>query len=203
MKNLYLFGFILSFMLTSPILALIDAQALVGQRSGTMKLSNEGSKDVSGSEIKVAAHIDPIPLIPIAFGVYMTTASLGDAGSLKGLKGTEFGAEVMAWLPIGIAGFKPYVKIGYTPFGAYTGDYEVEGQKLSTAWGASGSRIAGGIKYSPLPLVALLFEVEQGSMELDFDEIKDAAGVSADVSLPNDNSELSSLGIFLGLEVGI
>ena len=202
MKNLYLFGFIVSFMLTSPILALIDAQALVGQRNGTMKLSNDGSQDVSGSEVKIAAHIDPIPLIPIAFGVYMATADLGDAGSLKGLKGTEFGAEVMAWLPVGLAGFKPYVKIGYTPFGAYKGDYEVSGQKLSTAWGASGSRIAGGIKYSPLPLIALLFEVEQASMKLDFDEIKDAAGFSPDL-LPNDDSELSSLGIFLGLEVGI
>lgn len=203
MKNLYLIGIILSFLITSPSMALIDAQALVGKRNGTMKLSNEGSKDVSGSEVKLAVHVDPIPLVPIAFGVYMATANYDDVGSLKSLKGSEFGAEVMAWLPLGVAGFKPYVKIGYTPIGAYTGDYQISNTKVSTAWGASGTRIAGGIKWSPLPLMALMFEVEQASIKLDFDEIKDAANIPEGTSLPNDDSEISGLGVFLGLEVGI
>ena len=66
--------FIKSFLVLGSVLfsqssyALIDAQVLLGRRQ--MNLDMEGQvKDIPGSELHLAVHLDPIPLVPVAFGL--------------------------------------------------------------------------------------------------------------------------------------
>ena len=94
---------------SSQSFALIEGQVLVGQRSASLDASGV-SGDGSGTETKLSVYVDPIPLVPVAAGLSFSTLDLGEIEDygMSGLTGSEISLDVTAWLPIGLAGFKPY-----------------------------------------------------------------------------------------------
>jgi hypothetical protein len=186
-------------MMSSQALALVDGQLLVGQRSTSFDA--DSSLDVSGQQVTIAAHLDPIPLVPVGFGAYLNTIDFDGDGSVSGIQGGEIGIEATAWLPLDVAGLTPYAKLGYTLAGGYVFDYELAGgQTFKSLYNPKGTRLAAGVKWSPLPLVALMFEVAQSDLELSFDKLED---VPTSVTATQSDLDASGLGVLLGVEVGI
>lgn len=190
--------------LNQQAFALIDGQLLVGSKSGTFKLGSE-EDSISGQQVKLAVHLDPIPLIPVGFGAFMITDTFDvddDAGS-DSATASEFGLEVMAWLPFDLAGFTPYAKLGYTVIGGFVFENAVDlgsGQTADLVYTGSGTHLGLGVKWSPLPLVGILLEADMSTMKLSFDKL-DGADNSLVASLPD--PEIKSTTILLGVEVGI
>ncbi|MFW7381436.1 MAG: hypothetical protein ACOH5I_21685 [Oligoflexus sp.] len=179
--------------------ALIHGQALVGQR----KLKPSGGDEITGQEFKLAVHLDPIPLVPVGFGAYLSATNFDAPEGMSSYQGSEIGLELTAWSPVDLLGLTPYAKLGYTILGGYVAEVDVDAlgsvKFLSTP---SGTRLAAGLKWSPLPLVALMLELEQTDIKLKSDKIKASAGIDTSNYTMSD-VDTSSFGILLGVEVGI
>ena len=173
--------------MSSQSFALIEGQLLIGQRSASTGDGAGGTIDYSGMENKISVYLDPIPLIPVGFGLTMASIAFDDTDAVKDIKGTETSLDLTAWLPLGIAGFKPYAKIAYIVSGEYSFTDIASG--ISSDSKTSGTKFAAGVKYSPLPLVGFMLEVEKSSVEIEPD-----TGTS---------STLDGLGVLLGASVGI
>ena len=193
--------------------ALVDAQVLLGRRQ--MKLDLGKEKTLAGSELRFAVHLDPIPLVPVAFGLsYGMITSTEKANftlvsdndyRVKEITGNELSIEVMVWSPIDLFNITPYLKAGYIPYGAYTfaGTYDLAGatSDLDLIYGTSGSLVSFGLKWAPLPLVGLLFEAQNAISKLSFDKLEEVAGANLPVSSPS--ASMKSWTYMIGLEVGI
>ena len=194
--------------------ALVDAQVLLGRRQ--MNLDMEGQvKDIPGSELHLAVHLDPIPLVPVAFGLSygMINASKTKTFNLatdtdfevKEITGHELSLEIMVWSPIDLFNITPYLKAGYVPYGVYTfaGSLEADGNStdLDLLYGTSGSLVSLGLKWAPLPLVGLLFEAQNAISKLSFDEVEKATGINVGDLKPS--ASMKSWSYMVGLEVGI
>jgi hypothetical protein len=195
---------IVPFLLASPAWALFDAQVLTGKRTTDFKFGSV-SKSESGTELKAAAHLDPIPLVPVGFGLSLSQINWDKSDELnfKSVDGFEVGLEVEAWLPIELGGLEFYGKLGYTALGAYVGTYETgAGQDLKMAYKPSGTYIAVGAKYNFLMRLGVMLEVESGTRELKFDELKDVpAGL--DTSALKIDGDANYTSILLGVQAGI
>ncbi|WP_141734966.1 hypothetical protein [Oligoflexus tunisiensis] len=196
---------VVPFLLASPAFALFDAQVLTGNRSTDFKLGSTSSTE-SGQELKAAAHLDPIPLVPVGFGLSLSQINWDKSNKLgiKSMDGFEVGLEVEAWLPIELGGLEIYGKLGYTVFGAYvaTFDEATTGQEVKMAFKPSGTYIAAGVKYNFLLRLGVMLEIESGSRELEFDEFENLpAGVSADTLKVSGDAPNTS--ILLGVQAGI
>lgn len=168
--------------ISSSAFALISGEALIGTRS--ISFDNAALDDQSGSEVKLSVMLDPIPLVPVGFGAYMSTTDY-KSGTLVDFSGNEMGVFLSAWSPIELLGLTPYAKISYTLLGSYSATLSGDSVDLDP----SGTRLAAGLQWSPLPLVALALEVEQSNIEFDIE-----GGTS---------QKSSGLGILVGAQVGI
>ena len=191
-------------LLSSPAWALFDVQVLTGNRSTDFKLNGVSNKE-SGTELKAAAHLDPIPLVPIGFGLSLGQVTFDKSSELsyKALDGFEIGLEVQAWLPIELGGFEPYAKLGYTIAGAYVATFE--DATLGTyklAYKPSGTYVAAGLKYKFLMRLGVMLEVEQGSRTLAFDTVKDLPS-GIDASALSKDGTATSTSFLLGVQAGL
>jgi len=196
---------IIPFLLASPAWALFDAQVLTGKRSTDFKLGSTSNTE-SGTEMKVAAHLDPIPLVPVGFGLSLSQITWDKSDNLgfKSLDGFEVGLEVQAWLPIDLGGFQFYGKLGYTAMGAYvtTLTDATTGQDYKLAYKPSGTYLAVGAKYLFLLRLGVMLEMESGNRKLAFDEVKDLpAGL--DASLFKSDGDATNTSFLLGVQAGI
>lgn len=190
---------------SSSSLALFDAQVMAGKRSA--KLSESGqSETLTGTELKAAVHLSPIPLVPVGFGLSVVTMDFpndGDKITFSEFKGSEISLEVTAWSPISLGGLTPYGKLGYMVVGAYNRKNTVSVAGLSTdvdyVYKAKGTDIALGVKWTPLILVSALFEVDMRTQTLSVDEIK-AGGSSITAS---DDLDYKGTSFLIGVEVGL
>lgn len=183
--------------------AFFDAQVLVGKRWYSFESDGEKS-GVQSQEIALAAHLDPIPLVPVSFGASVAVGTLrkddigGDTGSVL-----EPAIEVCAWLPM-VPVITPYarfklpvmatvVKKGKDDFGAGEVDY-VATSKLS------GYHLNIGAKWSPLPIVKLLVEIGKGMETSKLDEFEiDGSKEDLDADSVKANSDNFMVGIEIGL----
>lgn len=192
------------FLLASPAWALFDAQVLTGKRSTKFKVGSVSNEE-SGTELKFAAHLDPIPLVPIGIGVSLSQSNWDKSDKIgyKSLSGYEIGVELEAWLPIELGGLEFYGKLGYTPLGAYVADFEdptIGAYKL--AYKPTGTYMAVGAKYNFLLRLGVMLEVESGNRTLAFEEVKDLpAGL--DTSAFEKDGEAPNTSILLGVQAGI
>jgi hypothetical protein len=154
--------------------SIIDVEALVGNRTEKIKPQNGESSSLDAQEMKAAVHIDPIPLVPVAFGIAFTSLDFKDDSThfrFDSLKGTEISAEVKAWLPTPLD-IDPYARLGYTLAGAYkasiTGPLN---QKITQTYKPSGLDLALGINWQPLPLLGILFEIDMRTNDLDAEAV--------------------------------
>jgi hypothetical protein len=197
---------IVPFLLASPAWALFDAQVLTGKRSTDYKFGSSSSSTESGTELKVAAHLDPIPLVPIGFGLSLSQINWDKSDDLafKSLDGFEVGLEVQAWLPIDLGGFQFYGKLGYTAMGAYVSTLAdaTTGLDYKLAYKPSGTYLAVGAKYLFLLRLGVMLEMESGNRKLAFDEVKDLpAGL--DAALFKANADATNTSFLLGVQAGI
>jgi hypothetical protein len=194
---------IVPFLLASPAWALFDAQVLTGKRSTDFKFGSNSNTE-SGTELKAAAHLDPIPLVPVGFGLSLSQINWDKSDKLnfKSMDGFEVGLEIEAWLPIELGGLEFYGKLGYTVLGAYVGTYDLSGQEVKLASKPSGTYIAVGAKYNFLMRLGVMLEVESGNRELSFDEVKDLpAGI--DPALFKVDGDAANTSFLLGVQAGI
>jgi hypothetical protein len=183
--------------------AFFDAQVLVGKR--WYSLESDGEKSgVQSQEIALAAHLDPIPLVPVSFGASVAIGTLrkddigGDTGSV-----VEPALEVCGWLPM-VPFVTPYARLkipvmstlimkGKTDLGTEEVDY-VATSKLS------GYHLNVGAKWSPLPVVKLLVEIGKGMETSKLDEYKlDGSKEDVDAESVKANSD----NFMIGVEIGI
>ncbi len=197
--------FFFSFFISQMASAIASLQLEFGRRSGKEKMASDTSESVTGTEISVSAYLDPIPLVPVGFGLNyaMDTYSVTMAKhNLSELKGYTLAPEITAWLPL--LDIKPFIKLGYILLGAYTGksDYTVLSTTTSydLLYQSSGLRYSAGLKYSPVPLVSLLLEFNLANEKVKPHEIK-IGGVDLTSSLTS--YDFNSTAILLGVEVGI
>ena len=192
---------------------LIGAQALIGTDSSELKDigNNVSDQTFSGTSMGLDVHLDPIPLVPVGFGLGIqmpsTTASVD--GNDYELNGLVVDLQVTAWLPMvsSIIGITPYAKLGYIPFGAYTLKMKVpvgtETLDATAPLKSSGTHFAVGVKYAPLPLPLLklniLFQISMRNETLEY-ETFDVNGVEFKI---DESVSKTTTNMLLGVEVGI
>jgi hypothetical protein len=173
-------GFLLALLfLSQKAFALIDAQLLLGKRWAEFK-TDSATSNVQAIETVVSAHLDPIPLIPVSFGLRLGYQDWNedDFRGADTITSMDLGVEMMAWLPI-VPFVTPYGKAGYsfyTPFvNEYKGSSTIEGQTFESdykqVYNGTAIHFALGILY-PVPVIPLLtfmFELgmSQGTMEVE------------------------------------
>ena len=193
---------------SSAAMALIDAEALVGRR--WYKLGDDNGSKINSQEVAVAAHLDPIPLVPVAVGARIGMGSL-DTTQLKGIYSAssidtgavlEAGLDIMAWIPL-VPIITPYARLNIPVYGTWAVKGNLVDSTLVTIpferdAKISGTQLSVGAKYSVLPLVKVLFEANYGK------ETWKASSVKVNNVTIDDSKTytLDSQAVFLGVEVG-
>lgn len=187
-----------SLLTASPAWAIFNVQVLGGQRSS--ELDGDGATDtIKGSELRFAAHLDPIPLVPVGFGLSFAQTDFDKKDSAK-LTGTDIDLEVEAWLPIGIAGLLPFAKLAYTLAGEYETAVDVAGaDSIKLKYKPSGVNLSVGVKYEILLRLGVMAQVEFGNRQLKFDKAENTGGATVTGS----DVDQKSTSILLGAQAGI
>ena len=183
--------------------SIFDAQLLGGQRTATLTPDGGNKTTITGNEVQASVHLDPIPLVPIAFGLGVAVPSYTKGTTdftFDTFKGEELSFEVMGWLPTPGVSISPFIKLGYVFSGTYEAKYKtvlaVDG---TTTYKVSGTDIAVGLNWSPLPLLGFLLEVDKRMETLKADKVE-IGGLSMAVT---GNTKNDSLSVLLGVKVGI
>jgi hypothetical protein len=192
-----------------PASALFDAELLYGRRWYEIKPKQGDASGVQGSDVYIGAHLDPIPLVPVAFGASVSLIDLKKedlGGNVKEAKVIEPALDVMAWVPM-VPVITPYVKIKVPILAKYaytenttstTGTGTVESAAI---YKLSGYHLNVGAKYSPLPLIKILLEGGLGMQKAEADEVKiggTKVSTTGDMDL-----DMNSKYLALGVEIGI
>ena len=195
-------GFLLTAAISSlacPAFAFVDGEVAVGSRSGTWKPETGSSANISSTTIQMAVHLDPIPLVPVSFGLRLISDSysttIADHG-VKSLTSQAIVPEVTAWLPLG--SLKPFARLGYTAVSAYKGTLEILSINAETAYSSTGPRMTAGVEFSPLPFISFTAALEHATEALE----SKAVTVGA-VPVLATKTAVSTNAILLGAKVGI
>lgn len=184
--------------------ALFDVQVLAGKRWYEIG-SGDDKANISAQEFDVAAHLSPIPLVPVSFGVSANVINLHKE-DFQATKATGFqaGLDFQGWLPF-VPVITPYARLSIPLVGTWaieSNDTLTNGdkQKSVTTAKVSGYRLAVGGKYELLPVLSLLFEAGRGMEKFQITELK----VDGDKQSDKGSSEnLSSNTFMLGIEMGL
>jgi len=187
----------------SSAAAFFDAEVLAGKR--WYELSSTPKTNVASQEVSVAAHIDPIPLVPLAFGAKIDAGTLnkGDLSALDTIDTAAVfraGIDIMAWVPL-VPMITPYARLTVPVSGSWIVKGKAEGAiDVNSTAKISGFDLGVGVKYSPLPLVRLLLEYGRGMEKYQQDKVT-VGGVSPAGGLQS--YDLNSNAFQLGVEIGI
>ncbi len=179
-------------MMATPALAIFDAQVMVGKR--WYDVDGEGT---SAQEVGLAAHIDPIPMVPVAFGASVAMIEMNKKDFVDEpdtAKIFEPAIEVMAWLPM-VPVITPYARVKIPVMATYI----LENDDDKIAGKLSGYHLNAGIKWSPLPIVKLLLEAGMSSETLAYEDVE-IAGVEVDSP---DDEDIKSNAFLVGVEIGL
>ncbi len=192
-----------SFVVASPAWALFNVQALGGSRSAKFSQSGSASDTIKGDELRLAAHLDPIPLVPVAFGLALSQTTFDSSQKMGSSKfdGLDVDLEVEAWLPLQLAGLVPYAKLSYTVAGAYKLELNpTGGYNPKVLYKPSGLALHVGVKYEFLLRLGVMAEFEMGTRTLAFDKVEDNGGLAVSGGKDIDQNSTS---ILIGLQAGI
>jgi|GEM_PF-1323653 len=190
--------------LSSPAFAIFDITAQYGMLSGEFKADDSDAvKLKNGSVLRVGLHIDPIPVVPIAFGVYVDKSQFeADDFAYDTAAGLEGGVQLYAWFPISIASLKPFAKISYPLYSKGLAESDL----IKTTYSTSGPHVGFGVGYKLIPglpvALNLEFDVAKQTVEFDAAEIK-ADAIGSVTAADKVETDYSTTAIFLGVEVGL
>lgn len=193
--------------MSNQAFAFVDGQLAIGRRNAKWN-QDPSSSALTSDVLKVSAHLDPIPLVPVSFGLALYyenwKVSESDQG-LSSLKSYSAVPEITAWLPIGE--IKPYARVGYSILSAYTGNASIATGATTKTTGSialagAGTHVGAGVEWE-VPVVPMLsvfgeFEYSNESVKLAKDKIGDV-----DVSGSFKNITLTSTAILIGAKLGI
>ena len=192
----------LSILLSSSVFGLVDAQFVMGKRWYTTDFSGkEGG--AQATEITLAAHLDPIPLVPVSGGLSYSTWSYNEADfSADSVNGYEVGLDFMAWLPM-VPVITPYARFRLPVLGVLEVEksFSIADVKkdLKLLYTTSGYHLGFGVKYPFLLVIDFLLEFNMSSQTLGFDKLADAV---EGFDPPKENT-FNSQAFLVGVEVGI
>lgn len=201
--SLKLLAFGGALLMGTPSYALVDVQALAGKRSGDFKVKGADAEKLDGTEITAAVHLDPIPLVPVAFGASFHLQTWDkDKLEVKSVESSLLNLEVMAWIP-GVPVVTPYAKAGYTVVGAMhmkdDVDFGTGSQEVDMLYKVAGYNLTAGVNYPVIPLIGIIAEFDMGSHTITPDKIK-VAGTEVDSAAYKATS--STTAFRLGVQVG-
>ena len=207
---------------------IVQAHVNVGWDSATISSDPLATGDYSenGTMFRVGAYVDPIPLVPVAFG--LTVGLPTYTGTLDGavLAGKNVGAtttgalvnlEVKGWAPVGFMGLTPYGRLGFLVSGGYVRTGGVT--NLPNAWGGAGASaqtysgelkevfessgfgLGLGVRYGVVPLVGVVgeFALRQESLTA---KTVSVGGLPLDLA-DKKKTTLSATTLFVGVEVAL
>jgi Outer membrane protein beta-barrel domain len=190
----------LSWTFASSAWALIDAQVEVGARSGTFEAAG-GSKTLNATTIEAAGHLDPIPLVPVSFGLRLisdTYQATTESHGVKSLTSYSVAPEVTAWFPFG--DLKPFARLGYTVFSQYTGTATVGTTDGTVKFKSMGLRVAAGVEWDLLPLISLTGAVERSSEKL---SMTSGTINGFDIKASSTDTNYNNNALLVGVKVGL
>lgn len=192
-------------LLTSQAFAFMDAGLEYGVRNNKWE-QDSTSKGISAQTIRASLHLDPIPLVPVGFGLglYSETWKVSEADhGLKNLSSFSVVPEVTAWIPLG--DLKPFARVGYSVLSGYTGKGAIavgtETVDGSVGYAGAGLHIGAGIEYS-VPVVPLLSVI--GTVEYSSERLKLAQDKIGDTEVPGSRKNVTTSGTALlaGVKLG-
>ena len=159
----------------SRSMAVISVQGAIGSEQA--QFGAHDPDNLRGLSLELGAHIDPIPLVPVAFGLTLSqtnyTASFDSLGVDK-ISRLSLTPDVMAWVPLG--SFKPYGRLGYSIYnqitGSGTGSVAGETVKTEIDYSATGVIIGLGLEYSILPLIGVTAEYRINTLTMTPNSVK-------------------------------
>lgn len=208
-RNSTLSRLVLVFLLSvtsSHASAFIDGGVALGRRNANWNQDSKSS-NISSDVLKVSAHLDPIPLVPVSFGLalYSESWKVTEADqSLTSLKSYSLVPEVTAWIPLD--SLRPYARVGYSILSAYTGNAAVTvGTTRTTgtmALAGIGLHVGAGLEWNVpvIPLLSVFGELEYANERVRL--AKDKIG-DLDISAGYKPITLTSTAILIGAKLGI
>ena len=161
---------------SQKVFGLVNGNVFYGMYKGDYKPESSNNFTLDGSQMTAAVYVDPIPLLPVGFGLSLQVPDVtgkvdGNDVSYTGLTAS---LSLKVWSPISFAGFTPYARMGYVVYGA--GLIELSSQQMKQEVEVSGLHLGAGVRYSVIPFVGLLFEVESQNESVKTKEIKQKIG---------------------------
>jgi hypothetical protein len=204
--NYLTFFIVAGFTLSTTAFGLIDGTLEVGKRNAKWAQDTDTS-NISSQVARAALHLDPIPLVPIGFGlgVYSETWSVSkeDQG-LSSLSSYSLVPEIVAWIPLG--DFRPSARVGYSIGTVYAGKASLPSatgvNTGAMALVGTGLHAAIGMEWN-LPIVPLLsllahYEYAMENVKLAKDKVGDQ-----DISASYKPVKLTSSAVLIGVKLGI
>ena len=202
------FGFLIltaAALYTSSAMALVDVELLYGRQ--WYQLQSTPVYGYSATDVDVAAHIDPIPLVPISFGVKADFGSIDHSDVQTGLGYSSVstaaiakaGLDIMAWVPL-VPIVTPYVRLDIPVVGTQTIKGTAGGVAATRTSNINGFDLGIGGKFSLLPLIKVLVELDQN---MESEKIKSETANGGNVTYDSSNVALNSRAFFVGVEVGL
>jgi hypothetical protein len=191
---------------TSAARAFLAAELSAGKSSATWN-GRSGSIPLSATTISMAGHLDPIPLVPISFGLRAYSDTYQDKTQFKLKSSGRYAPEIMAWLPLG--DITPFARLGYLASSRYTESTTASSGSntadMDFSWRGAGPTMGVGIKYSFLPLIQLMATYERATENLTFDSAKVTSGTAIDYDwkATAKNFTLRTTSILIGISAGI
>jgi hypothetical protein len=181
--------------------ALFDGEVLVGKRWYKWETTGSDTAGVASQEVYAAVHIDPIPVIPIGFGLGAISGDLNkdDLDGVEEAKILELDLEVKAWIPM-VPVVTPYVKVKVPLSAKLAMKGSDAGVDYAAIYKLTGMHLNAGILYPVIPLVKIVLEVGKSTQKREIEEYK-VASVKQDLSgfkKENTNSDNFLVGIQIG-----
>ncbi|MEY4630533.1 MAG: hypothetical protein RIQ81_653 [Pseudomonadota bacterium] len=182
-----------SLAISSNAFAIVSGQVNVGKRTATSKVGGS-EKTYAADEYGAGVWLDPIPLVPVAFGASMLVQNWDKDDFGATTTGSELSLDVKGWLPM-VPVVTPYAKLSYVLAGTILS----ETTGLKNKYSVTGTRANIGVLYGILPTVSVAGEFGTGSQQIKVDETT-VAGVKVSASSPSYDWKTTSYAV--GVNVG-
>lgn len=175
------------------------------------------SDKFSGMEFGLAALVQPLPLVPVSFGISGITQHLkgknGGADLKEEVKGFVLGGDLVAWLELGVV--QPFARFSYDLYSSHKYIAEFQAPTLGVAGGTSTTelemqgRVRGyhggiGLRFRSTPAIGAFIQMDFAKETLTIDRtavMQDGFGWAEDVNDYPD-IQLNSQSFLIGVDLG-